>query len=67
MGGGTKKDKQEEGPPIPATTEAKIQQFCLESHTEGGKTVQAHEMITMRSETIGESLQACTNSRKWRT
>ena len=47
MGGGTKKDKQEEGPPIPATTEAKIQQFFLESHTEGGKTVQAHEMLSL--------------------
>jgi len=33
--------------------EAKIQQFFGETHTEAGKTVQSHELITMRGETIG--------------
>jgi protein kinase X len=51
--GGAKKEL-DEGPPIPPTTEAKIQQFFQETHSEGGKTVQAHELVTMRSETIGE-------------
>ena len=33
--------------------EAKIGQFFQETHVEGGKTVQAQELVTMRSETIG--------------
>ena len=37
------------------TTEAKIQQFFQEAHLEGGKLVAAHELVTMRGETIGES------------
>ena len=39
------------------TTEAKVQQFFQETHLEGGKVVAAHELVTMRGETIGESLQ----------
>jgi hypothetical protein len=44
--------KDDDGQSSQATEQA-IQQFFQESHTEGGKTVAAHELITMRPETVG--------------
>ena len=44
--------KDDDGQSSQATEQA-IQQFFQESHVEGGKTVAAHELITMRPETVG--------------